>query len=79
MNFVQNHPVSLILEPGTGYRVNAHYAIGDGGAVSIDVVVGLVDPTIWEAQAHACEQAAAGLKKLAQQFKDKANAQNLTR
>lgn len=73
---VQNHPVSLTLEPGKGYRVKAQYSLQYGNSATIDILVGLTDPTMWEAQAEACRQAAEQFTTLENQFRDKMNRQN---
>jgi hypothetical protein len=75
MNTSGNSSITVTKE-SEGHRVEASYKLDYGGQVSISIVVPLVNPTLLEAQAIACEQAADGLRKYAERFRQIIAQQN---
>lgn len=64
-----HHILSLKREPD-GYRVETQYPLVNHGHVSISILAPLTNPTAWEAEAYACEQAAEGLLRYAKAYRD---------
>jgi hypothetical protein len=77
MNTSGNPSITVTKENG-GHRVETSYKLDYNGQVSISIVVPLVNPTLLEAQAIACEQAAGGLTKYAERFRQIIAQQNGT-
>jgi hypothetical protein len=69
MTIQQNHAVTLTREQN-GFRVDTQYQLANEGRVSVSIAMPVVNPTTWEAEAFACEQAAQGLLRFAQAYRE---------